>query len=258
MDQRFSQCRFLVQQWLSQTLASPSGSPRPPLLSHLPGPHIPLNDHERWETSLHPRPTWSSALPAFTVHGLPDGRGWSGFRELCQRVSSRMLLWEGTRLEAKSTAGATTWPSSFRKQPAANESGMECKGVCVSLEQDCDSAFKRNCTGRLLTRMIPRNHKFWGPLLDGSSLSIKEQGEHGTDLSTVCKLNQTSTIFSLNISTSLYIGNLIAFPKEMCILSQYPVLGIFLLDMLTYVLRMRMSIRLIGLAKDRNILNINR
>ena len=75
MDQRFSQCRFLVQQWLSQTLASPSGSPRPPLLSHLPGPHIPLNDHEHWETSLHPRPTWSSALPAFTVHGLPDGRG---------------------------------------------------------------------------------------------------------------------------------------------------------------------------------------
>ena len=139
MNQRFSKCRFLVQQWLSQTLASPSGSPRPPLLSHLPGPHIPLNDHEHWETSLHPRPTWSSALPAFTIHGLPDRRGWSGFRELCQRVSSWILLWEGTHLEAKSTAGATTWPSSFRKQPAANESGMECKGVCISLEQDCPS-----------------------------------------------------------------------------------------------------------------------
>lgn len=31
-------------------------SPRPPLLSHLPGPHIPLNDHEHWEASFHPRP----------------------------------------------------------------------------------------------------------------------------------------------------------------------------------------------------------
>lgn len=233
-------------------------SPRPPLLSHLPGPHIPLNDHEHWETSFHPRPTWSSALPAFTVPGLPDGRGWSGFRELCQRVSSQIPLWEGTCFEAKNPEGATMWPSSFRKQPAANESGVECKEVCISLEQDCDSAFKRNCTGRLLTQMILRIHKFWGPLLDGSSLSIKEQGEHGTNLSIVCKLYQTSTIFSLNISTSLYIGNLIAFPKEICILSQHPILGIYLLDMLTYVLKTYMRIRLMVLAKDRNILNISR
>ena len=235
-----------------QSLRVPKAtSPQPPLGTSYP-PEWP------WTLGDLPQPQTNLELYAFTIHGLPDGPGWSGFRELCQRVSSQIPLWEGTCLEAKSTAGATTWPYSFRKQPVANESGTECKEVCISLEQDCDFAFKRNCTDRLLTRMILRNHKFWGPLLDGSSLPIKEQGDHGTILSTVCKLYQTSTIFSLNISTSPYVGNLIALSKEICILSQQPILGIYILDMLAYVLKACMSIRLIVLAKDRNILNINR
>ena len=108
MGQRFSQSRFLVQQCLSQTLASPSGSPRPPLRTSYP-PEWP------WTLGDLPQPQTNLELYAFTIHGLPDGPGWSGFRELCQRVSSQIPLWEGTCLEAKSTAGATTWLYSFRK-----------------------------------------------------------------------------------------------------------------------------------------------
>lgn len=129
------------------------------------GPHIP------WMTMSTAGPstprTWSSALPDVTVCGLPDGQGWSGFRELAKGFLRNPTM--GGNMLRLNPEGATMWPSSFRKQPAANE---KCGGwnarKCISLEH-CDSAFKRNCTGRLLNPNDPEDlansevHYLMGP-----------------------------------------------------------------------------------------------
>lgn len=132
VGQMLNGSRFLLQESLGWALASPSVSPRLPLLRHLPGCQIHLEQPRALETSVNPTPAWSSVPPAPTVHVLPLWQEWCGFEELCQMFSDQIPLREGTCWGTNGTAEPTRWPIFLQnpgKQPTADGGGIECSDV---------------------------------------------------------------------------------------------------------------------------------
>lgn len=126
VGQMLSGCRFLPQEFLGWTMASPSRSPRPPLLSHLPGPHNNLELPPTLKTSLSLRPAWTFVPPGHCLC-LTTLIGISGLGEFCQMFSSQVLLREETCWETKGTSNLVGGQSSFRtwrRQPLANGRGL--------------------------------------------------------------------------------------------------------------------------------------
>lgn len=132
--------RFLLQGCLSWTLASLSGSPRPPLLSHLPRPHNHLELSPVLEISLNFLPASSSVPPASTVHVLHSDWDDVALENTAKcffsnPIKRRNILGNQRHCRTHKVANLL---SEHQETARGKQKGIECHDTHITLEQEYD------------------------------------------------------------------------------------------------------------------------